>query len=197
MCILAKQAVGWHRHDVQVPSGQLHILQSLGNKARELNIVLPYHRTFTATYSPLAPLKFMEEDFTLPWYGRIFQLGDYLNITSCTLWSICFYYIYYSNKAYRGKKLLVWHRLQDSKQSRIKLYKAPPSHPNTLYRKAQRASVASYKLRARSKPRAASPAGRTEMKQKLSIPIEDAKGRTGGQSNLHSKVAYNINLTLF
>lgn len=37
---------------------------------------------------------------------------------------------------------------------------------------------------------------RTEIKQKPSNPTEDAKGQTGGQSNLHSKVAYNISLTL-
>lgn len=35
------------------------------------------------------------------------------------------------------------------------------------------------------------------MKQKLPIPTEDAIGQTGGQVNLHSKVANNINLDLF
>lgn len=35
------------------------------------------------------------------------------------------------------------------------------------------------------------------MRQKLPIPIEDAKGQTGGKANLYSKVANNINLDLF
>lgn len=55
-------------------------------------------------YSPLAQVKFMEEDFMLPWHDRNSQRGDYLHITFLTVWSICFYYIYYGNKAYTGKK---------------------------------------------------------------------------------------------
>lgn len=67
MCILPKQAVGQYRYDVQVPSVQVHALQSPGNKASELNIALPYCGTFIAMYSLLAQLKFMEEDVLLPW----------------------------------------------------------------------------------------------------------------------------------
>lgn len=38
---------------------------------------------------------------------------------------------------------------------------------------------------------------RPEMKQKLPIPTENAKGQTGMKVNLHSKVANNINLDPF
>lgn len=81
-CILAKQAIGQHRHG---PSGQVRIPQSPGNKACELNIALPYYGTFIAMYSPLAQAKFMTEDFILPWHDRNSQLGDYLHIALLTV----------------------------------------------------------------------------------------------------------------
>lgn len=47
------------------------------------------HCPFTGTWPPRAQAKFTEEEFILPWYGRISQLGDWWPLIFLTVGSIC------------------------------------------------------------------------------------------------------------